>query len=60
MGKQLCNAGTDESHMKSFSENYGLTNLITQPTCYKNSTNSTCIDLLLTNVPRNFQSTYLI
>ena len=25
--------------MKSFSENYGLTNLIKQPTCYENKRN---------------------
>ena len=28
-----------------------------QRTCYKNPDNPTCIDLLLTNAPRNFQST---
>ena len=30
---------TDQNHMKSFSENYGLTNLIKQPTCYENKRN---------------------
>ena len=49
-----------ENHMKSFCENYSLTNFIKQPTCYKNPTNRTCIDLFLTNVPRSFQSTCVV
>ena len=40
----------DENHMKSFFENYNLTNLIKQHTCYKNPANPKCIDLILTNV----------
>ena len=31
-----------------------------QPTCYKNPNNPTCIDLILTNVLRMFQSTYVL
>ena len=54
------NVGIDEPHMKSFCEAYNLTNLIKQPTCYKNPDNPTCIDLILTNVPRTFQSTCVI
>ena len=50
------NVTDDEHHMKSFCENYGLRNLIRQPTCYKNPSNSVCIDLILTNLPRSFQS----
>ena len=30
--------------------------LITEPTCYKNSENPTCFDLILTNHPRSFQN----
>ena len=41
--------------MKSFCENYGLTNLIKQPTCYKNLANSTFIDLILTSVLGSFE-----
>ena len=33
------NVTDDEHHMKSFCENYGLKNLIRQPTCYKNPSN---------------------
>ena len=43
--------------MQSFCENYNLKSLIKQSTCYKNSDKPTCIDLILTNVPRMFQST---
>ena len=51
------NVGVEKPHMKPFCENYSLQNLIKQPTCYKNPSRSTCIDLILTNVPRSFQST---
>ena len=54
------NFETDENHMKSFCENKGLTNLIKQLICYKNLTNLTCIDLPPINVPRSFQSTYVV
>ena len=55
------NVGIDESHMKSFFKTYNLLNLIKQPTCYKNPDNNpTCIDLILTNVLRKFQSTCVI
>ena len=56
MGKQLCNVEINKIHMKSFCENYGLRNLINQPTCYKNPTSPICIDLFLIDVPRSFQS----
>ena len=54
------NVGVEETHMKSFCENYALTNLIRQPTCYKNPDSPTCIDLMITNVPRSFQSTCVV
>ena len=46
--------------MQSFCESYNLKSLIKQPTCYKNPDKPTCIDLILTNVPRIFQSTCVI
>ena len=52
--------GVEEPHMKTFCESYSLQNLIKQPTCYKNPSRSTSIDLILTNVPRSFQSTCVI
>ena len=51
------NIWIDEPDMKSFCEAYNLTNLIKQPTRYKNADNPTSIDLILTNVPHTFQST---
>ena len=54
------NVGVEEPHMKKFCENYSLQNLIKQPTSYKNPSRPTCIDLILTKVPRSFQSTCVI
>ena len=51
------NVEIEEANMKSFCENYDLKSLIKQPACYKNLTKPTCIDLILANVPRVFQST---
>ena len=52
---------TDDEHLlKSFCESYDLKNLIRQPTWYKNPSNPVCIDLILTNVPRSFQSTCVV
>ena len=54
------NVGIEEQHMKAFCDNYNLTSLIKQLTCYKNPNNPTCIDLILSNTPRSFQSTCVI
>ena len=54
------NAGIEEKHIKCFCDNYNLKSLIKQPTCYKNADNPTCIDLMLTNTPRSFQSTCVL
>ena len=53
------NAGIEEKHMKSFCDNYNLKSLMKQPTCYKNPDNPICVDLLLANAPRSFQSARL-
>ena len=50
----------DEQHMQSFYDNYSLKSLIRQPTCCKNFEKKTCIDLILTNMPRSFQSKCVI
>ena len=50
----------EDQHMKAFCDNYNLTSLIKQPTCYKNPNNPTCIDLILCNTCRSFQSTCVI
>ena len=42
--------------MKSFSKNCDFTRLIIQPTCYKHPYSRACINLILSNLPRSFQS----
>ena len=58
----LCdfNACVDDETMRNFCNSYSLHNLIKQPTCFKNLENPSCIDLILTNKPRSFQSTCVI
>ena len=46
--------------IKAFCDNYSLRSTIKQPKCYKSPTDPTCIDLILTNTPQNFQSTCLL
>ena len=52
--------GIEEQHINAFCDNYNLTSVIKQRTCYKNPNNPTCIDLILSNTPRSFQSTCVI
>ena len=54
------NVEADDQNMKTFCDSYSLTSLIKQPTCYKNPLHPKCIDLILTNVPRSFQTTCVI
>ena len=51
------NAGVLETPMTSFCESYNLKSIIKQPTCFKNPEKPSCIDLILTNRPKSFQST---
>ena len=53
-------AGIKETTMKSFCVSYNLTNFIKQPTCFKNPQKPSYIDLILTNMPKSFQTTYII
>ena len=41
---------------KNFRNSYGLHSLNKNPTCYKHSEISSCIDLILTNKTKSFQS----
>ena len=43
--------------IKNFCTSYGLTGLIKQPICFKSPEKPSCIDLILTNRSRSFQST---
>ena len=49
-----------EPNMKAFCNQYKLKALNEEPTCFKNYTNPSCIDLYLTNCPKSFQSTLTI
>ena len=42
--------------MEKFCKNDNLKSLIRVPTCYKNPKKPSCIDLILTNSQRSFQS----
>ena len=44
-----------EKEMQEFCEIYGLENLIKDPTCYKNPSNPSSIDVMLTNKISSFQ-----
>ena len=50
------NAEITETNMLSFCEIYHLTDIIKQPTCFKNPSNPSCIDLFLTNNASCFQN----
>ena len=51
------NVEISDSHVDSFCAIYHLISLIKEPACYKNPEKPTCIDLILTNSPRQFQAT---
>ena len=50
------NSQPTEEAMKSFCQIYSFKNLLDKPTCYKNSTNPSCVDLIITNKLRSFQN----
>ena len=54
------NVCVDDETMRNFCNSYNLNSLIKQPTCFKNPENPSCINLILTNKPRSFQSTCVI
>ena len=43
--------------MTSFCESYNLKSIMKQPTCFKIPQKPSCIDLILTNRPKSFEST---
>ena len=49
------NAKITETNLPSFCKIYNLTDIIKQPTCFKNPSNPSCIDPFLTNHPNCFQ-----
>ena len=50
------NSPMSEKEMKEFCDMYGLVTLIKGPTCYKNASNPSPIDVMLTNKRSNFQN----
>ena len=54
------NATVFEDDMKVFCETYNLKNLINEPTCYKNPSNPSSIDVMLTNRKNCFQNSITI
>ena len=49
------NAGVEDAPIKNFCSSYSLTGMNNKPVCFKNP-DKPCIDLILTNCPRSFQS----
>ena len=54
------NTEVENNFLKEFCDLYGMKSLIRVPTCYKNQTYPTCIDLKLTNSNRSFQNSCTI
>ena len=48
------NAEMTDNYLEEFCATYNLKNLMKQPTCFKNTDNSTIIDHILTNHPKCF------
>ena len=54
------NSEISEMAITQFCETYSHQNLVKDPTCYKNPSKPTCMDLILTNFPKSFQHTQTI
>ena len=54
------NSTMSEKAMKDFCEMYNLENLIKEPTCYKNPSNPSSIDVMLTNKKLSFQNSMTV
>ena len=54
------NSEMSEFALSEFCQMYNLTNLIKEPTCFKNPSNPSLIDLILTNRDRSFQNSQVI
>ena len=50
----------DKQHMKSFCDNYILSNQIKQPMCHKYPDKTSQTNFVLTNAADSFQNTYVI
>ena len=54
------NSEVKEKYLTEFCQMYNLGNVINMPSCFKNPSNLSCIDLMLTNHPRSFQNSLAI
>ena len=54
------NACADDEALLIFRKSFSFNSLIKQPTCFKNSKSPSCIDLILANKPRSFQTKCVI
>ena len=54
------NSEPNEKELADFCETYNLSNLVKGPTCYKNPTNPSCIDLLLNNRTGNYKQSITV
>ena len=54
------NSSVSEKYMKDFCEMYDLENLIKGTTCFKNTSNPSTIDVILTNRKNSFQNSMTI
>ena len=54
------NSEINEEIMKEFCDSYNFSNLIKEPTCFKNINNPSSIDLMLTNRIRQFQNSHTV
>ena len=54
------NVNIDDPNMESFCESHRFKRLIRDPTGFKNTENSSCIDLILTNRPYSFKTSCVI
>ena len=46
--------------MSAFMSVYSLRNVVKRKICLKNPENSSCIDLILTNIPRSFENSNVV
>ena len=58
----MCNFNVEPNdvNMKNFCQICGCKNIVKDKTCFKNSINPTCTDLIITNRPKFFQESEII
>ena len=54
------NTEVTQTSMKVFCDSYEFKNLVKDATCYKNTENPSCIDLILTNNLSSFQNSGVV